>query len=250
VTPIVCTVGTTDPWNAAGLGLDVRALAECGARAVTVVAGVSAQDAQGLSALHAIPDAVIAAQFASLRSLPIAAYRIGALPESAIATVAAGVQDVRVPVVYDPVLRASAGGGFVDEAALTAIVRELIGRATIVTPNLDEARRLARLERCDDLETMREAAQKLVGFGAGAALVTGGRRGQNAFDVYFDGAFEVFEHAAVSTTMRGTGCLLSDAVAAALARGENARAAIVTARAYVRRKLESARDLGSMRVAD
>ncbi len=247
MTSIVCAVGTTDPWNAAGLGLDVRALAECGARAVMVVAGVSAQDAAGLRVLHAVPPEVIGAQFEALRSLPIAAYRVGALPEAAIATVAERLRAVGVPVVYDPVLAPTAGGTFV--AGVDA-VRALIARATIVTPNVDEAVRLAGIERGDDEATMRAAAQELAALGNVSVLVTGGRRGDSAFDIYFDGAFEVFEHPAVATEMRGTGCLLADALAAALARGEPPRAAVATARAYVRRKLESARELGSMRVVE
>jgi hydroxymethylpyrimidine/phosphomethylpyrimidine kinase len=250
VTPIVCTVGTTDPWNAAGLGLDVRALAECGVRAVMVVAGVSAQDAAGLAALHAVPAEVIDAQFDALHSLSISAYRIGALPAAAIATVAARLGAQRAPIVYDPVLGPSAGGAFVATADLGEVVTGLFGMATIATPNLEEARKLSGLPRVDDENTMREAARKVAEFGAAGVLVTGGRRGDEAFDVYFDGEFEVFAHPTVARSMRGAGCLLADALAAALARGERTRAAIVTARAFVRRKLESSRDLGSMRVAD
>jgi hydroxymethylpyrimidine/phosphomethylpyrimidine kinase len=250
VTPIVCTVGTTDPWNAAGLGLDLRALVEYGARAVMIVAGVSAQDAAGLAALHAIPADVIDAQFDALHSLSISAYRVGALPAAAIATVAARLTRVRVPIVYDPVLGPSAGGAFVETADLENVVTRLLGIATIATPNLAEARKLSGLPRVDDEHTMRDAAQKLAASGAAGVLVTGGRRGDEAFDIYFDGAFEVFAHAAVPKSMRGAGCLLADALAVELARGEKTRAAILAARAFVRRKLEGSRDLGSMRVAE
>ncbi|MBD5635227.1 MAG: bifunctional hydroxymethylpyrimidine kinase/phosphomethylpyrimidine kinase, partial [Candidatus Eremiobacteraeota bacterium] len=77
--PAVCSIGCTDPWNAAGLGLDVRALAECGVHPLTVVAGVSAQDRTGIGALHAVPAEMVVAQLRSLRAAGIAAYRIGAL---------------------------------------------------------------------------------------------------------------------------------------------------------------------------
>jgi hydroxymethylpyrimidine kinase/phosphomethylpyrimidine kinase len=249
--PLVCAIGTTDPWNAAGLGLDVRALAECGARAAFVVAGVSAQDARGLHALHEIPAETIEAQFDALADAPIAAYRVGALPGvAAIATVAARLRDVGVPVVYDPVFGPSGGGAFVDHAGVAAIVRDLIPCVTIVTPNLEEARRLAGLERCDDVETMALAARTIVSDGAGAALVKGGHLAERALDVLFDGELRVFEERRIDVTMRGTGCLLADALAAALAKGQSLREAVAKARAYVREKIERALKLGSMRVLD
>jgi len=249
--PLVCTIGTTEPWNAAGLGLDVRALTECGARALTVVAGVSAQDANGVRALHEIPADVIEAQFAALAAAPIAAYRVGALlGVRSIATVAARLRGSGVPIVYDPVFEASGGGAFVDHVGVAAIARELLPLATIVTPNLEEARRLAGLERCDDVETMALAARTLVSDGAAAALVKGGHLAEGALDVLFDGEIHVFEGARLAGSLRGTGCLLADALAAALARGQTLRAAVVYARAYVRKKIENAQELGSMRVSD
>ena len=249
--PVVCAIGTTDPWNAAGLGLDIRALAECGARAVVVVAGVSAQDARGIAALHEIPAEVIEAQFDALADAPIAAYRIGALPGIApIHCVARRLSNVEVPIVYDPVFTASAGGRFVDHAGVAAIVRELIPRVTVVTPNLEEARQLAGLERCDDLETMEFAARTIVSDGAAAALVKGGHLPERAIDVLYDGELRVFEEPRIDSTMRGTGCLLADALAAALANGQTLRAAVAKARAYVREKIGRARQLGSMRLAD
>jgi hydroxymethylpyrimidine/phosphomethylpyrimidine kinase len=249
--PLVCAIGTTDPWNAAGLGLDIRALEECGACAVIVVAGVSAQDVRGIAALHEIPAGTIEAQFEALAEAPIDAYRVGALPGiAAIQTVARRLRDVGAPIVYDPVLGASGGGGFVDHAGVAAIVRELIPLATVVTPNLEEARRLAGLERCDDLETMELAARTIVSDGAAAALIKGGHLTARAIDILYDGELRVFEEPRIEATMRGTGCLLADALAAALANGKTLGEAVARARAYVRKKIERARELGSMRLSD
>jgi hydroxymethylpyrimidine/phosphomethylpyrimidine kinase len=249
--PIVCTIGTTDPWNAAGLGLDVRALAECGARAVSVVAGISAQDARGLHYVAAIATEAIEAQFEALSAAPIAAYRIGALPGAeAIRTIAARLASTSVPVVYDPVLRASSGGAFLDGAGIAAIVSSLLPRASIVTPNLAEASVLASLPAISDVDGMEQAARALVRLGAGAALVTGGHLDGAPVDVLFDGELHRFEAARLNATMRGTGCLLADALAAALARGTPLTQAVEEARDYVRRKLLRAYELGGMRVAD
>ena len=97
---------------------------------------------------------------------------------------------------------------------------------------------------------MSDAARRLAERGAAGVLVTGGRRDGVAFDVYFDGEIHVFEHPLVATEMRGTGCLLAAALAAALARGIGPHDAIREARAYVRGKLERSIELGGMRVAE
>lgn len=148
IAPLVCCVGTTEPWNVAGIGLDSRALAACGARAVTVVVGVSAQDGLGLHRTLAIAPELIAAQFAALERAPLAAIRIGALLDAASVSAVASALDARrssgraIPVVYDPVLATSAGGELASSATIEAIARELLPFVTIVTPNVSEARRL------------------------------------------------------------------------------------------------------------
>jgi hydroxymethylpyrimidine/phosphomethylpyrimidine kinase len=256
VRPVVCSIGTTDPWNAAGLGLDLWALQECGVRAVSVVAAVSAQDAGGLHALGAISPELIAAQFAALDALPIAAYRVGALAgAAAVAAVAAAVRSRPAPLVLDPVLAPSGGGEFAGEATIAALLRELIPQAALVTPNLGEAERLTGLTVAT-VEEMTAAAARLAGPAAeaGAAgpavLVKGGHLSGNPADVLWArGSSEAFAGERLPKTLRGTGCLLAAAAAAELAKGATIREAVVRARAFVRAKLESAARLGPMNVA-
>ncbi len=250
-TPVVCSVGSTDPWNAAGLGLDIRALAACGARPLTVVAGVTAQDRAGLSAVHAVPATIVAAQFAALREAGIGAYRIGALPAVAtVEAVAAHLVGTSAPVVLDPVLAASGGGSFADEATVEAICARLFPLVSLVTPNLAEASRLTGLAPIEDVEAMEAAGQALRARGAAAALVKGGHLAGAAVDVLVDrDGTVVFEAPRLPGSLRGTGCLLGCAVAAALARGESLRAAVEYARAFVRARFASARSAGGMTVA-
>ncbi len=248
--PVVCCIGTTDPWNAAGLGLDLLALRECGAAGVTVVAAVSAQSRRGIAALEAVSAGAVAAQLAGLADAEIAAYRIGALADVAtIETIARHIEHARVPVVYDPALGASGGGSFSSDDVVRAIVARLLPRATIVTPNLREAAILTG-EAVDDVESMARAGARLVALGARAALVKGGHLAGRAIDVLVTAdASERFEGERIAGELRGTGCLLAAALAAGLARGCPLDAAVADARAFVRARFASAVERGGMRLA-
>jgi len=247
----VCSIGTTDAWNAAGLGLDLLALWECGVRPLSVVAGVSAQDEAGIRALFPLPPEAIAAQFAALAKAPIAAYRIGALLDApSVAAVAAGLSGNDLPVVYDPVLAASAGGEFADAPTRSAIRSALLPRARVLTPNLREAALLLDGPVSASPAGLADAARALRALGAGAVLITGGDLPGSPIDVLADAEGVVeFEEARIPVDMRGTGCLLAAALAAALARGSDLRAAVREARAFVRGKLSAAVRLGPFRVA-
>jgi len=245
----VCAIGTTEPWSAAGLSLDVRALAELGAHPVIVVAAVSAQDASGVHALYALPLEVVRAQFDALGGAAIAAFRIGALPTQAIADeVARRLAASAAPGVYDPVLSASAGGALVADDAL-ALAWSVIRRARVVTPNLREAELLLGRPVRDALQ-MRAAAAEFVARGARAALVKGGHLAGEALDVLCDGSLtRDFSAPRFDRELRGTGCLLADALALGLARGADLAQAVESARAYVREKIERGVLLGGMRIA-
>ena len=248
--PVVCSIGCTDPWNAAGVGLDISAIAECGAYAVTVVAGVTAQDASGVLAARAIDPALIAAQLRSLRDAGIGAYRIGALLDVAtvefLAEYLAGTDST---VVYDPVLGPSGGGTFANDAVRAALVERLVPIVTLVTPNLSEAAAFTGYD-VRDRDTMETAARSLRSRGARAALVKGGHLAGPVLDVLVDeSGTVVYEDERLPGSLRGTGCLLGASIAAALARGEPLREAIVAGRAFVRTKILHARERAGMRVA-
>jgi hydroxymethylpyrimidine/phosphomethylpyrimidine kinase len=249
--PIVCSIGTTEPWNAAGLGLDVRVLVECGVRPVTIVAAVSAQDARGITALVPMEPAVVRAQWAALAGANIAAIRVGALAGAAtVSAVAEILRETAVPVIYDPALRATRGGAFVDAAALQRIVRELLPLATVCTPNLFEAAQLGgcRGASVDDMEAAGRALLKL---GPKAVLVTGGDLPGDPVDVLVEAERTTrFAGTRIAAQMRGTGCVLAAVLAAELAKGRELRAAVEHARAFVRRKIAGAVRTGDFSVAD
>lgn len=248
---VVASIGCTDPWNAAGVGLDCRALADCGVRAVTAIAGVTAQDARGLHVAAAVAPELLAAQLAALADAGIGAYRIGALLDVAtVELVAAHVRASGIAAVYDPVFAASGGGSFVTEAVARAIARELVPHVALVTPNLAEAGRLTGEPEPADVASMERAARTLVARGAAAALVKGGHLRGAAIDVLVDAeGTTIYEADRIAGTLRGSGCLLACGVAAWLARGARLREAVERARAFVRERFAGATEFGGMRVA-
>jgi len=251
VSAVVASIGCSDPWNAAGVGLDLWALLECGTRPVTVIAGVTAQDANGVHAAQAVAPDVLLAQLTALEGAHVAAYRIGALLDIAtVRVVAAHVRGTRVPAVYDPVFAPSGGGRFVGGDVVAVILRELIPHVALVTPNLGEAARLTGGPEPDTVAGMERAAALLFDQGAAAALVKGGHLTDAATDVLVDALGTVrYDAPRIAGSMRGSGCLLACGIAAALADGEPLRGAIARGRAFVRGRLANAVEFGGMRVA-
>jgi hydroxymethylpyrimidine/phosphomethylpyrimidine kinase len=151
------------------------------------------------------------------------------------------------PYVLDPVMAATSGDPLLEPDAIAAIVEQLVPLATLVTPNLDEVALLMG-ERPDDADGMERAARKLVAeLGARAALVKGGHlAGDELVDVLFDGTrVRRFVHPRVRTaSTHGTGCTLSAAIAALLARGEPLERSVEGALDYVARAIARAPAIG------
>ena len=247
---IVLSIGTSHPWNVAGTGLDLRIGAELGVRVLTVIAAVSAQDARGVHALEPISASTIRAQLEAIRWDLVDAVRVGALGSAAaVHEVAQALSRAGRPAVVDPVLAATDGGVLADDATRRAIGDELFALSTaIVTPNLDEAsallgRELGRAQLID-------AAQALRARGARAVLLKGGHLSGEPSDVLADAdGVEMFAGGRIPGEMRGTGCTLAMALACALARGDDVRAAVRFARAFVRERIAHAVQVDGMRAA-
>ena len=249
---IVASIGTTHPWNIAGVGLDARVAAEYGLRHVVAVAGISAQDASRVAAVLPIPARILQAQ---LDSFPpeIAALRIGSLMASENVRLVADFLRARttIPIVVDPVLGASTGEALWTNAAYIDELRDrLLRLPVIVTPNLDEAALLLHTKPLRDHDAMLHAARTFVETGAAAALVKGGHLTGEPADVLVTATQEkTFEGARLPGTMRGTGCVLAMSLACELALGRELFAAVENAREYVRRKIEAGTRFGSLQTA-
>jgi hydroxymethylpyrimidine/phosphomethylpyrimidine kinase len=237
---IVLSVGTTHPWNVAGVGRDLVVGAEYGVRVFTAVAGVSAQGAGGVTALHPIPADVLTAQLAALPWDSAGAVRVGALPT--LAAVHAVTESLRVrpwlPAVVDPVFAASRSGELSDSAARYG-VRDELGRLgnVVLTPNLEEAAFLLGIPSVER-DAIGEAAAALRERGADAVLLKGGHFDGDPADALATSlGVEIFSEPRIAGSMHGTGCTLAMALACELAAGRPIVHAVRAARAYVRAQL-------------
>jgi len=234
----LASVGTTHPWNVAGIGLDARVAAAFGLRHFMAVAAVTAQDAHGVRAQLAVPPDVLRAQLSVLRGAD--AYRIGALPTpEAVEAVVEHLASVPgVPAVVDPAFSATLGGALSSDAAIEAFRERMCALPVILTPNVPEAERLAG-EPVADLAGMQRAARALLERGAAAVLLKGGHLdGATVVDVLLTPQFaRTLSAPRLRGEMRGTGCVLAAVLACELARGRSLDVAVETARDYVRDRI-------------
>lgn len=241
---LVVSIGTTHPWNIAGVGLDVRIGAELGARVATVIAAVSAQDAGGIRALEPVSIDLLEAQLAAIPWNEAGAIRVGALttPEAVRIVAAAVAAAPALPAVVDPVLAATRGGTFADPPTLAALRDELATLPNVIlTPNLAEAGALLGAAPPTGA-SMLDAASALRARGAAAVLLKGGHLDGSPVDVLAseEGTLSLRD-SRIPATMRGTGCTLAMALAIFLAQRVPLIEAVQRARTFVRGKLQHAR---------
>lgn len=244
---VVASIGTTHPWNIAGVGLDALVCARYDVRHVAAVAAVSAQDGSGVRALHAIPARVLQAQ---LEALPAAsAYCVGALPDTATIRVVAAFLAAHPErwAVVDPVFTATLGGDLTDEAAIDAFRAELLPLPIVLTPNRSEAERLLR--RIIDFRDAPAAARDLRDRGARAVLLKGGHFDGAPRDILVTAETTFYEEPRLAGSMRGSGGVLAAALACELTTGKDLPAAVVAARAFVRERIAARSAFGALQVA-
>ena len=257
---IALTIAGSDSGGGAGVQADLKTFQSFGVFGTSVITAVTAQNTLGVTAVHILPAGIVRAQLAALASdLPAAAVKTGMLASTELAQVVADALDPATPYVCDPVMVATSGDRLLEPFAERVIVERLIPLATVVTPNLDEAAILTG-HPVHDPDSMERAGQMLLALGAAAALIKGGHlRGDLLIDLLVtrDGTRR-FEHPRIQTTStHGTGCTLSAAITAGLARrldgwtagrlvpSEMLVAAVTEALEFVQRAIATAPGLGS-----
>jgi hydroxymethylpyrimidine/phosphomethylpyrimidine kinase len=215
--PRALTIAGSDSGGGAGIQADLKAFAAAGAHGSTAIVALTAQSTIGVDAVFELPPAFVRAQLDAVwDDIGVDAAKTGMLFSRAIVdAVADWLAEHPVPLVVDPVMVASSGARLLEDDAVDALVSRVFPLATVVTPNVPEARALTGIDA-----PPHELAEMLVELGAPAALVTGGHAAEPV-DCLFDGAelheFPVVRHAVAAT--HGAGCTHSATLAALLARG-------------------------------
>jgi hydroxymethylpyrimidine/phosphomethylpyrimidine kinase len=244
--PNLLSIAGSDPSGGAGMQADLKTFAALGCHGMAVLAALTAQNTQGVSAIHLPPAEFVGEQIKMLLAdVEVAAIKIGMLGSPAIvAAVAGALQDhPSIPLVLDPVLSSTSGADLGGDGVIAAMRVSLFSRATVVTPNLHEAARLAHAPVPANRAEMENIARHLRAGGTAAWLIKGGHTGGAASDdVLFDGATcHWFSAPRIQTrNTHGTGCTLSSAIAAYLAKGLPLPEAISQAKIYLSTALAGA----------
>jgi hydroxymethylpyrimidine/phosphomethylpyrimidine kinase len=219
--PTALSIAGSDSGGGAGIQADLKAFARCGVHGMTAITAITAQNTVGVSAVEAVsPETIVAQVRAVAEDIGVDAVKVGMLgtEETVEAVVEALALVAEAPVVVDPVMVAESGAILLDEAARRALVERLLPLATVVTPNIPEARALSGAGERDSQEDL---AREVMALGPGAVVVTGGHS-DAVVDLFFDGresaAIEGERHP--EGAAHGSGCTHSSALAAFLARGE------------------------------
>ena len=248
---IALTIAGSDSGGGAGIQADLKTFHQFGVFGTSVITAVTAQNTVGVRGWEALSVDLVTRQIEALADdLPPHAIKSGMLATAALVeTVADAIARFRLPnYVLDPVMVATSGDRLLAHEAERSIASRLVPLATLVTPNLDEARILAE-DEVGTVKQMERAARALVKMGARAALVKGGHLedgGDDVVDVLATGAGVTrFAHPRLATTStHGTGCTLSAAVAAGFALGRPLERAVPDALDFVHRAMAAAPGLG------
>lgn len=252
-TSIAVTIAGSDSGGGAGIQADLKTFSALRVYGASVITALTAQNTLGVAGIHDVPPAFIGAQIDAVFSdLKVDAVKIGMLsrPE-AIQAVAAGLdRHGLTTVVLDPVMVAASGARLLVPEAVESLRSSLLPRALVITPNLPEAAALLDDETATTLPAMRRQAERLIAMGPKAVLIKGGHgEGPESIDVLLDaeGVLELSAPRLATRNTHGTGCTLSSAIAAGLAKGLPLRAAVEAAKAYLSAAIGAADrlDIGS-----
>ena len=241
----VLSIAGSDSGGGAVIQADLKTFAALGCYGMTAITALTAQNTQGVRAIHGVPPAMLRDQIdAVVEDIGVDAVKIGMLHSSDIVrTVTQAIDRHRLKkVVLDPVMVATSGAVLIDNPAIAVLVSELFQRADVVTPNLDEASLLVGRPLVSE-GAMEAAALELLAMGARAVLLKGGHlSGEVVSDllVMQNGEMHWLRAPRIhSANTHGTGCTLSSAIAAHLARGSSLLEAVRAAHTFVRVALEA-----------
>lgn len=243
------TIAGSDSCGGAGVQADMKTMSALGVYAASAVTAITVQNTQGVQAIQSVAPDIVAGQIrAVIDDLKPRAIKVGMVNDpSTIRSISDTLRLYSHPLlVVDPVMVSTSGHMLMQQDALDVFCSQLMPMATLLTPNIPEAAVLAQTD-IRSLADMDLAAQRILARGCQAVLIKGGHlEGSSKIDRLYlaDGSIASYEHATIDTrNTHGTGCTLSSAIAAFLARGEEMSLAIAHAKDYLSRALMAGKDV-------
>jgi hydroxymethylpyrimidine/phosphomethylpyrimidine kinase len=237
--PVALTIAGSDSSGGAGIQADLKSFAALGVYGASVITALTAQNTQGVSGVHAVPPDFVTAQIdAVFGDLDVEAVKIGMVAQPAtIDAIAAGLERWSPKhVVLDPVMVATSGDRLLAAEAVAALRTKLIPRAALITPNLPEAAALLDEPIATSEDAIADQGQRLLAMGCQAVLIKGGHgQGAQSIDYLFggNGIVALAAPRIATQSTHGTGCSLSSAIAAGLAKGEDMETAVRHAKIWI-----------------
>ena len=245
----VLTIAGSDSGGGAGIQGDLKTFSALGCFGTSAITAITVQNTLGVKAIHSVPPDIIEGQIlAVIEDIKPKAIKIGMMDRPEVVEVIVKVlkNHPYIPVVFDPVMVATSGHKLILEETIEVLSRDLIPLVRLVTPNMDEAAILSGME-LKDKDSLEMAGLKILSQGANAVLVKGGHlKGDTVYDILIQDAnrVTVFESDKIHTlNVHGTGCTLSSAIAAEIAKGHPMAEAVDLARAYVWNAIDGGKDV-------
>jgi len=249
--PCAMTIAGSDSSGGAGIEADLKTFAALGVFGTCAVTAITAQNTKGVYYIFPIPPRMVERQIeAVLEDIPIKAAKTGMLYSKEIMNVVAEAIDRhKLRVVVDPVFRAGAGDLLIREKDKEALVKTVVPRSFVFTPNKHEAEDIARME-IKTVDDMKKASSKIAKLGAKAVVVKGGHLGgPNVTDIlHYDGEFKTFTKPRVEVEAHGAGCTFSTAIAAYLALDHDVAEAVMKAEEFMQNAITYGLMVGRGRV--
>jgi len=248
--PVALTIAGSDSSGGAGIQADLKTFAAFGVYGASVITALTAQNTQGVRGIHPVPSDFVTAQMdAVFDDLDVAALKIGMVAELSIIEAIAAALSRWTPahIVLDPVMVATSGDRLLSSDAVSALRRHLIPKASLITPNLPEAAALLEEPIASDETSITNQGRRLLAMGAAAVLIKGGHgQGAESIDYLFvGGGVTALPAPRIATkNTHGTGCSLSSAIAAGLAKGEPLEQAVRGAKTWITAAIAAADRLG------
>jgi len=248
--PIALTIAGSDSSGGAGIQADLKSFAARGVYGASVITALTAQNTRGVTGIHQVPADFVTAQIdAVFDDLAVGAVKIGMVADLAVIdAIAAGLRKWSPKhIVLDPVMVATSGDRLLAAEAIDALRTKLIPLASLITPNMPEAAALLDEPVAADEAAIESQGKRLLAMGCPAVLIKGGH-GQGAESIDYlvtaSGTIALAAPRIATQNTHGTGCSLSSAIAAGLAKGEDTETAVRTAKAWVSAAIAAADRLG------